>query len=258
MVNSPQYKLLDFLGASIKDLHKICQPLSLNRISYFCYAECTYSDTSAKGFCMDNNLEWTRAFFSSSCEQDPEYYKNIQASMLTKNKIFYTFGSGVVLAKEFGFQNVFNIIYNKQNRIEKYTFANFDKDDDLTDFYLNNLDLLHRFILYFQFKTRNLTKEAFNNKAYVNINFNLFHINDKLLNQKERDQRNLFIQETEITKIQVKDSNFNLYITKKELECLHLLAIGKTMKEIANVLNISSRTVEDHLNNIKFKTGFDL
>jgi DNA-binding CsgD family transcriptional regulator len=42
-------------------------------------------------------------------------------------------------------------------------------------------------------------------------------------------------------------------ITKRELDVLIMLSKGKTAKEIANLLNISSRTVETHLEKIKQK-----
>ncbi|WP_417905637.1 helix-turn-helix transcriptional regulator [Candidatus Tisiphia endosymbiont of Micropterix aruncella] len=47
----------------------------------------------------------------------------------------------------------------------------------------------------------------------------------------------------------------NIYLTNKELQCLYLLSSGKTAKGIGTQLKISSRTVEEHLNSIKFKTG---
>jgi DNA-binding NarL/FixJ family response regulator len=44
-------------------------------------------------------------------------------------------------------------------------------------------------------------------------------------------------------------------LTGREREVLQLLAEGKILKEIAAILNISSRTVEFHKNNIVAKTG---
>ena len=41
----------------------------------------------------------------------------------------------------------------------------------------------------------------------------------------------------------------------RERQVLQLIAEGRTFKEIAEVLNISARTVEFHRNNITEKTG---
>lgn len=45
-------------------------------------------------------------------------------------------------------------------------------------------------------------------------------------------------------------------ITDRELNCLALIAKGYTMKAVALRLEISPRTVEMHLQNIKEKFGF--
>ncbi|MDQ2994260.1 MAG: LuxR family transcriptional regulator [Pseudomonadota bacterium] len=45
--------------------------------------------------------------------------------------------------------------------------------------------------------------------------------------------------------------------TNREGDCLRLLALGQTMKNIAKVLNISPRTVEMHLRNVKERNGIN-
>jgi DNA-binding CsgD family transcriptional regulator len=42
-------------------------------------------------------------------------------------------------------------------------------------------------------------------------------------------------------------------VTKREKECINGLIDGLTAKEIAKILNISHRTVEKYIENIKFK-----
>ncbi len=46
-------------------------------------------------------------------------------------------------------------------------------------------------------------------------------------------------------------------LTAREREVLQLLAEGKTMKEIATILNVSPRTVEFHRRNLSEKTGLN-
>ncbi len=45
------------------------------------------------------------------------------------------------------------------------------------------------------------------------------------------------------------------YYSKRELEVIDLMIMGKSTKEIANILFLSKRTVEHHIENIKFKAG---
>lgn len=44
-----------------------------------------------------------------------------------------------------------------------------------------------------------------------------------------------------------------IYLSAQEIKCLHLLIAGKTIKMIAKILNISPRTVEHYLENIRHK-----
>lgn len=45
----------------------------------------------------------------------------------------------------------------------------------------------------------------------------------------------------------------NVYLSKREIECLYFLARGKTAKMIAKILTLSPRTVEYYIDNIKVK-----
>lgn len=47
--------------------------------------------------------------------------------------------------------------------------------------------------------------------------------------------------------------NNNIYLTKREVECLYWKSLGKTDKEIAKILDITERTVKAHMTNSKDK-----
>ena len=68
---------------------------------------------------------------------------------------------------------------------------------------------------------------------------------DKFLEVTELNRKSLIVQGKLIT------------ISKREWECLYMLAGGKTMKEAAKSLRLSPRTVESYLNNLKIKTGYN-
>ncbi len=44
-------------------------------------------------------------------------------------------------------------------------------------------------------------------------------------------------------------------ITMRQAECLTYLSMGKTVKQIANSIGCSHRTVNDHINAMKYKLG---
>ncbi len=54
---------------------------------------------------------------------------------------------------------------------------------------------------------------------------------------------------------QSEEKNTNVTITEREQEILNLLAQGRTSKEIADILGISIRTVQNHRSNIMQKLG---
>lgn len=45
----------------------------------------------------------------------------------------------------------------------------------------------------------------------------------------------------------------NVYLSKKEIECINWMIKGKSSGEMATILNLSKRTIETHVNNIKRK-----
>lgn len=49
--------------------------------------------------------------------------------------------------------------------------------------------------------------------------------------------------------------NHSYEVTQREIECLYYLSLGKSAKQTASALKISSRTVEFHLKNLRNKTG---
>jgi DNA-binding CsgD family transcriptional regulator len=44
-----------------------------------------------------------------------------------------------------------------------------------------------------------------------------------------------------------------IYFTKREAQCMLLLLKGKTMKEAADILSLSARTIEYYIKNMKIK-----
>ncbi|MCE0721877.1 MULTISPECIES: helix-turn-helix transcriptional regulator [Legionella] len=67
----------------------------------------------------------------------------------------------------------------------------------------------------------------------------------------------LNMNETGVTKTNFLSKNDNAFpcFSQRESQCLHLTVRGKPAKQVASELGISQRTVEEYLNNIKFKLG---
>lgn len=73
----------------------------------------------------------------------------------------------------------------------------------------------------------------------------------KVLSQKNKSDR----REKDSMSIFHKKTHTPIHLNKKQSECLELLASGKSSKEIAMIMHISNRTVEDHIESLMGTLG---
>ena len=59
----------------------------------------------------------------------------------------------------------------------------------------------------------------------------------------------------DVERFYISEPNSELYLTKRELECVCWMRQGKTAEEVAIILGISKRTVEQHITSMKKKFG---
>jgi len=116
--------------------------------------------------------------------------------------------------------------------------------------FCSSKDLLNQFFLYFKDKTSDiisvLEKEPM---CFPESKFLKLETEDKSYSD--------FYQSTNVRKMRFKFSSNSkeLFFTKREFEVLSLYAKGKSAKEVAEILQISSRTVETYLYNVKNRSG---
>lgn len=153
---------------------------------------------------------------------------------------------------EFGFANGATIYERNANSVELWAFSAKNNSQNVDNVYVNyhcHQSILKRFILYFQDRARDILDVSDSSKLIrgtpdliTKIPFN------------HNEQLDDFNKRTDISKYILRDERHDYVITKREAQCIYYLCQGKTMKEIAYVLNINWRTVETHINNIKLKT----
>ena len=66
-------------------------------------------------------------------------------------------------------------------------------------------------------------------------------------------KKDLFFDETIVNKYFLFEDRKDLYLTKKQAECSAYMVFGATAKECAKELNLSHRTVEEHIQEVKSK-----
>jgi len=197
-----------------------------------------------------NNQAWTHKYFEKSYYNDIDLYsmRNVTEN---EDRLLLLTGEPqnehcMMLYKEFQIWNAL-AIYRKFNEYcEFWFFGSSPNNTEVINFYMNKVDLLKKFTTYFKEK---FAKEL-NNDDSRKLIVTTLKIENSFLYEKEKVTN--FFNELNINSYQLGDQ---LFVTRRELECLFYLVQGKTMKEIARLMNISHRTIEFHLNNIKRKTN---
>ncbi|KTC84663.1 helix-turn-helix transcriptional regulator [Legionella drozanskii] len=144
----------------------------------------------------------------------------------------------------FDFKHVFTIIKKQANYTDFYHFGTHLSNPAIHQIYINNLEILDRFIRLFNSKIKQSKTLA---RAY-DIVLNTDHIPSQvelnlLLNNHVK--RDLLLE--------ILMSSEEQFLTANEIKCAELILEGKTAKEIAKILELSHRTIEDRIYALKLK-----
>jgi LuxR family quorum-sensing system transcriptional regulator SolR len=176
----------------------------------------------------------------------PENYQNDERYVLLANKIE---NSSSEIKKKYENQlldqkNLFNhdncfMIVNKNETIcEYFIFYTPIGFKSAINFYFNNLNTLENFSMEFKDKAKLFIKAVDNEKIV------------KPWRVASTNNHNIILpihySDLDVTKK-------TCYLTKRESQIAIHIPQGRTAKEIAEILNISMRTVESHIENIKDK-----
>lgn len=150
-------------------------------------------------------------------------------------------------------QNVKNGI-SVSLRLSNYVdIFSFSSTSDNHNFYLNHLNLLKRFVIYFRLKAKDVIDEI--SHSQVHLLARRIDFNDKVTDHYLEDL-NDFRRQILPLKLTVQDSGRQVKLSPKETQYLLLMLEGKSMNKIAEELGVSHRTVESSLENIKLKMGY--
>lgn len=125
--------------------------------------------------------------------------------------------------------------------IDTYAFSCEENDFHYIDYCLKNKNLLEISIINF---LNFISDFLVSNNYYIKTDYTF----------KIKEQITPFDERPKSFKIKLIIKDMQVSISKRELQILTLLSTGKTMKEIANLFNLSPRTVEVHIKNLKWKT----
>lgn len=234
------------LVESQNSINNLCNPLfSKTEITYFAH---TRVNKKYKFFGFSSNSKFTDHYLNRKYYNHDIHLlhldsniKYIHWDLLTrkgKTKAMYDDFAG------FNYGHTFTIIENHDDYKDCYHFA-----ADLNNLSINNkyyyyTELLEKFILYFK-------EKVVSDKQLSEI-YKLSYSIDPQNNRYETEKANHLNYDYKPKSLILNIDNHSK-LSLREIECLHLMNNGKTMQEIALVLNISLRTVKAHFEHCKTK-----
>ncbi len=222
-------------------------------ITYFNYIKIHSKDCSRE--LLTNNPEWIDHFYQNSLFNSigavdvehllPKGYflwseLDIKDPIYLQGREFFNIDNGI------------SFVIKREDVTFLYIFASHKDNHAINNFYAGNIDLLQRFIHYFNDKAQHLIKQAERHRIYLPFGQKVdpTRVNNIILSEKIRSN---FIEKTETSRYYLLNENDNLYLTKQQAECSRLLISGLSSKHIAKKLNISHRTVEGFISAVKNK-----
>lgn len=238
-----------FLTSS-SDIDAICHPLKQHLgITSVVYQK-NFTDGSEIRF--SNQPAWMEHFYNqqyyknSGFEQHPSHYQSsyVVWSHLTHHQPILN------AARNFNIDHGMTFIQKATDGCEFYFFGTTPDKPHLINVFLNNIDILQHFMLYFKETVAPLLRQADSQRIYIPNKYRDVTTSEVGIPKFSDAQKQQILRDFKIKKLHLNESQV---LSRREWDCVRLLMQGKTYREISNQLFISPRTVETHLQHIKEK-----
>jgi DNA-binding CsgD family transcriptional regulator len=233
-------------------IHDLCFPIkNYLGVENFFYSKIFYN---GEYLYISNNLEWQRFYFERVHEFAlvwPGETHIHTSSLKGFVPVLWPENPTTKLTQcvyDFGLWNGFHFFREGDGYREFWRFCGCNSDTHLRQFYWNHIDLFLQYIQHFEFSVQDLISLESGREKLARFKNGVILPNEPMI------PRGVQMDEFLDSISPLKKYQFS----KRELECFSFLAKGQTAKEIAQHLNISHRTVERYMLNIKAKTGLVL
>lgn len=205
---------------------------------------------------LSTNEDWLKYHYQNVKDHGKFFQEAMDTAHLNNSyKVLWPLVPGdhfLEALNHFGMWHGINFYKWKGDYLELWTFSTSPDRGSISQIYLNTLPYFEDFIHYFNLKADEIIN--------VNQKEKLAQLEHKLVVPSLQDAPSFnplsqIISQIKIDKCVVNSPNGIVTLTKRESECLKLLGTGKSAKEVAAILDLSSRTVECYVNQVKEKTG---
>jgi DNA-binding CsgD family transcriptional regulator len=212
------------------DMKQICQPLLAAGITFFDYAR-MYDDGSC--VLLSNRSEVITDLFkmeSPVFAHVPEHLWNRKIYYLIPERGPYQKTMHEMRMRH-DLAHGFDMFESKPGYVEVCCFASSPSNEQIVNYYLNNIDRLENFRAFFKETAAGIISAADKQKITLPEHMRLNFCSGSY------------------------KKGCDIPYTEKELQVARLLVRGKTAREIASILQRSPRTIEHHIEALKNKTG---
>ena len=210
--------------------------------SYFQYLRC-FADGSVSLLTNDTGL----FEYFQSLKNSPVVFSSFEKKHANMHSYWFLWDeelpqANVQLAREkFNIRNGLTLVRRSKQYYDMVAVGLPSEQENPGSFYLNKLKIIEQFINEFDLDNKELLQLAVKNPI--------------VLPEVCRDvnYKNICLTKGKIT---VSGKNGVTYITAQELAVLRLLFQGSSHKKIAQVFDISPRTVETYIHRVKLRSGY--
>ncbi len=163
--------------------------------------------------------------------------------------------SAMKIYKEFGMWNGMTVSKMNKDYTELYWFTKQNAEDGFHRFFIRNKQFLVKFIDYFRSHKKSLFIPASNNQQELfkfKRGFDLDIVQSEYI-KNESTFINEAVGALILDPMLVSNFKETTRLSSRELEVLSIIGIGHTAKTASNNLNISIKTIDYHIANIKRK-----
>ncbi len=229
----------------------IAHPLHLLNIDYFCYTSIDL--TTGERYLLTDHPEWSQfaystGFYDSDLArrvETPGIYETFLGTEFAEHSLFK-------LANQHGLCSGITLLNTLNNRLEvNYFYSNHFRDDQ---YYIDLKPYFKQFIPYFKDTAQNLiqdvAKHPFSVREFDPMldGFQQHAVKPKHLHE--------YLNALNVNRLVLNDAGE--YLTHREALCVYYFIKGETAKASALALNISHRTVETHILNVRRKLNIGL